>query len=78
MKRTLRKTLSILLVIMMLLSSISVAASAISEVQSDVLAARLNTAKTYIDNLTVNNSSNAPTKVVSTFGTQFTWDNEKR
>lgn len=35
-------------------------------------------AKEYIDNLTINNTSNEPSKVVSNWGTQFSWDNEKR
>ena len=35
-------------------------------------------AKSFIDALTINNSSNDPATVVSNFGTHFTWDNEKR
>lgn len=35
-------------------------------------------AKTYIDNLTINNSSNKPSTVVKDDSKFFTWDNEKR
>ena len=35
-------------------------------------------AKTYINALTINNSSNDPATVVKNFKTHFTWDNEKR
>lgn len=78
MKKVLKKTLSIVLTIAMLLSFVSVAASAIVNVADTELASALSRAKTYIDNLTINNSSNVPNNVVSRFGTQFTWDNEKR
>lgn len=44
----------------------------------DTLTAALSEAKTFIDALTVNNSSNDPGSVVSTWGSEFTWDNEKR
>lgn len=44
----------------------------------DALTAALTEAKTYIDKLTVNNSSNDPSTVVSNYGKHFTWDNEKR
>lgn len=40
--------------------------------------AAMSNARDYIDSLTVNNSKNVPSTVVSTYGTQFTWDNEKR
>ena len=42
------------------------------------LTASLNKAKTYIDGITINNSSNDPATVVKNFKTHFTWDNEKR
>ena len=42
------------------------------------LTASLEETKTYIDALTINNSSNDPETVVKNFGTHFTWDNEKR
>ena len=35
-------------------------------------------AKSFIDALTINNSSNDPKTVVSTWKTEFSWDNEKR
>ena len=66
--------LSVLLAVIMAFSSIPFVCLA----QTDTIADDLETAKTYIDNLTVDNSSNVPSTVVSTFGTQFSWDNEKR
>ena len=52
--------------------------SAFAATADETLAASLAEAQTYIDNITVNNSSNDPEKVVKNFGTHFTWDNEKR
>ena len=46
--------------------------------ETNSLDAALEKAKTYIDALTINNSSNDPGTVVSNFGTHFTWENEKR
>jgi len=40
--------------------------------------AALEEARTYIDSITVNKSSNDPATVVGNYGTHFTWDNEKR
>lgn len=48
------------------------------ETDVDTLDAALTEAKTYIDKLTINNSSNDPATVVSKYGTHFTWDNEDR
>ena len=42
------------------------------------LNASLAKAKSYIDGITINNSSNDPATVVKNFKTHFTWDNEKR
>ena len=42
------------------------------------LAASMAEAKSYIDGITINNSSNDPGTVVKNFKTHFTWDNEKR
>ena len=44
----------------------------------DALAAALQEAKAFIDGLTLNHASNVPATVVSTWKSQFTWDNEKR
>lgn len=78
MKKTLKKALSVILVITMLLSSIAVSAAALTDFYSNVMEQNLNTALSYINGLTLNNSSNNPASVVSKFGSQFTWDNEKR
>ena len=78
MKKTLRKVLSVILTVVMMISFISVGVYAISDVSDSEMQASLAEAKTYIDALTVNNSSNNPSNVVPKFGTQFTWDNEKR
>ncbi|MCQ2484537.1 MAG: glycoside hydrolase family 88 protein [Clostridia bacterium] len=78
MKKTLKKTLSIILVIAMMISFVSVTASAIADVQDSQMLSALNSAKSFIDSQTVNSSANVPSTVVSKFGTQFSWDNEKR
>lgn len=44
----------------------------------DKLTATMEEAKSFIDGLTINNSSNDPSTVVSTWGSEFSWDNEKR
>ena len=68
------KYLSVILAVIMAFSSFPFIAIA----DTDTIADDLQTAKSYIDNLTVDSSSNIPSTVVSTYGTQFTWDNEKR
>ena len=50
----------------------------LAEVTDEQLDEALKDAKTYIDALTINNSSNDPETVVTKHGTHFTWDNEKR
>ena len=45
---------------------------------ADALAAALEEAKEFIDALTLNNTSNVPEEIVSTWKSEFTWDNEKR
>ena len=52
--------------------------SAFAATADETLAASLTEAQTYIDNITVNSSSNDPATVVKNYGTHFTWDNEKR
>lgn len=50
----------------------------VNTVDETSLVASLKKAKTYIDALTINNSSNDPETVVKGFKKHFTWDNEKR
>ncbi len=71
-----KRILSALLVFVMVLTLVPVHAHAAEA--SDALIASLEKAKTYTDNITINNSSNDPATVVQNFGTHFTWDNEKR
>ena len=69
------RTLSALLVLSMVIGLVPVSVFA---VESDTLADSLEEAKSYIDGITINSSSNDPETVVKNFGTHFTWDNEKR
>ena len=69
------RVLSALLALCMVIGLMPMGAFA---AETDTLTASLEEAKTFIDTLTVNNSSNDPEKVVTTVGTHFTWDNEKR
>ena len=50
----------------------------LAETGDNTLETSLEEAKTYIDALTLNNSSNDPETIVKNFGKHFTWDNEKR
>ena len=52
--------------------------SAFAATADATLTASLAEAKSYIDGITINNSSNDPATVVKNFKTHFTWDNEKR
>ena len=76
LKKVSKKILSLVLTLCMIIGLVPITAAA--ETTSDTLTAALAEAKTYIDALTINNSSNDPETVVSNFGTHFTWDNEKR
>jgi len=73
---SMKRLLSALLALMMVLTLMPMHAHA-ATVDSNLEAA-LQKAKTYIDGITINNSSNDPSTVVSNFKTHFTWDNEKR
>ena len=70
------RALALLLAVVMVLSVLPVTAFARSA--DATLTASLAEAKGYIDSITINSSSNDPEKVVKTFKTHFTWDNEKR
>ena len=71
-----KRILSLLLAVVMVISMIPVHAHA---AEADAtLTASLAKAKSYIDGITINNSSNDPATVVKNFKTHFTWDNEKR
>ena len=71
-----RRILSMLLVLVMIVSLVPVSASAAGA--DETLMASLEKAEKYIDGITINNSSNDPATVVKNFKTHFTWDNEKR
>lgn len=81
-----KRILAMLLALCMIVTGIPMTAIAdttdadtgVSVSADDELTAALAEAKTYIDALTIKNSSNDPATVVSNFGTHFTWDNEKR
>ena len=71
-----KRILSLLLAVFMAVNMLPLHAHA---AEADAtLTASLNKAKTYIDGITINNSSNDPATVVKNFKTHFTWDNEKR
>ena len=71
-----KRALSLLLCFVMVLGLMP--ASVFAASADSTLTASLNEAKSYIDGITLNNSSNDPATVVKNFGTHFTWDNEKR
>ncbi len=73
--KNVKRLLSAALVLMMVICMMPVSALAATD---DTLEASLAEAQSYIDGITVNNSSNDPYTVVSRFKTHFTWDNEKR
>ena len=80
--QTMKRLLSFLLCIMVTITAIPMGAigenhAHAAEIDS-TLEASLNEAKSYIDGITINNSSNDPATVVKTFKKHFTWDNEKR
>ena len=75
LSRTIQRMLALVMAITIVAGMIPVNANAASMEQ---LQASLDKAKTYIDGITVNNSSNDPATVVKTFKKHFTWDNEKR
>ncbi|MBQ8830532.1 MAG: glycoside hydrolase family 88 protein [Oscillospiraceae bacterium] len=66
---------SALMAVIMVICIMPVSAMAAAD---ETLTASLKEAQSYIDGITVNNTSNDPSTVVSTFKTHFTWDNEKR
>lgn len=70
-----KKVLAVVLVFMMVLPVVSLNAFMLDDTAYD---AAMTSARSYIDGLTVNSSTNVPSTVVSTYGTQFSWDNEKR
>lgn len=85
MKHT-NRILAMLLALCMIVTGIpmtvvadtTVADTASVDATDEDLTAALTEAKTYIDALTIDNTSNDPETVVSNFGTHFTWDNEER
>jgi len=69
----------ILSAVMAIVTSVSMLPAIVHGADTDTaLNASLAEAKSYIDGITVNNSSNDPATVVKTFKKHFTWDNEKR
>ncbi len=70
-----KKVLAVILVFMMVLPIVSLNAFMVDDT---AYSAAMTNARSYIDGLTVNSSTNVPSTVVSTYGTQFSWDNEKR
>ncbi|MGN0357763.1 MAG: glycoside hydrolase family 88 protein [Blautia sp.] len=74
------RALSLLIVLCMIVSMIpSYSFAAGSDTSSNTtLTAALEEAKSYIDGLTVDSTVNDPETVVSTWGKEFSWDNEKR
>ncbi len=75
-KKLCTRAFTMLLVMLMVIGMIPMSVLAVSV--DSTLSASLDEAKSFIDGITVNNSSNDPSTVVSTFKTHFTWDNEKR
>ena len=80
--QTMKCLLSFLLCVMITITAIPMGAIGENHVHAaeidSTLEASLNEAKSYIDGITINNSSNDPATVVKTFKKHFTWDNEKR
>ncbi len=77
--KKMNRILSALLVFVMLVGLLPAGVLRGKAAETDAeLTAALDEAKNFIDGLTVNNSANDPATVVSTWGTQFSWDNEKR
>lgn len=74
--KQIKRMLSLLLAFVMLIGMIP---THVHAAEADAtLTASLQKAKSYIDGITINNSSNDPATVVKNFKTHFTWDNEKR
>ena len=71
-----KRALSLLLCFVMVLGLMP--ASVFAASADSTLTESLNEAKSYIDGITLKNTSNDPATVVKNFGTHFTWDNEKR
>lgn len=74
-KRGVKRALAVILCLTIALSAFSITAFMATD---DEMNAALSKAKSYIDSLTINSSTNKPASVVSTYGSHFTWDNEKR
>ena len=74
--RQMKRILAAMLVLAMVFSMMP--ATAFAAGTDETLESSLAEAKSYIDGITINNSSNEPATVVKNFGTHFTWDNEKR
>lgn len=76
-----KKALALFLALCMMVTSLPLSANATETTDAaadTALSAALADAKYYIDELTINNSSNDPETVVKNFKTHFSWDNEKR
>ena len=74
--KKMKRVLSLILCVAMIVGILPIATFAAES--DDSLTTALTEAKTFIDDLTINNESNDPSTVVSQWGTQFSWDNEKR
>ena len=74
--KKMKRVLSLILCVAMIVGILPIATFAAES--DDSLKTALTEAKTFIDDLTINNESNDPSTVVSQWGTQFSWDNEKR
>lgn len=68
------KYLSVLIAVVMLASNLPL----VSYAFNNTIETDLTTAKNFIDYMTVNSNTNKPATVTSTYGSQFSWDNEKR
>ena len=76
MREKMKKFFAALMALVMVIGIMPV--SAFAAETDATLQASLAEAKSYIDGITINNSSNDPATVVKTFKKHFTWDNEKR
>ena len=74
--KMMKRILAMVLCLVMVVGIVPV--SVFSVESKTALESALDEAKTYIDGITINSSSNDPATVVKNFGTHFTWDNEKR
>ena len=71
-KKFCTRAFTLMLVLFVVIGLMPISAMAVVEDSN------LEKALSFIDGITVDNSSNDPSTVVSKFGTHFTWDNEKR